>query len=785
MSSVPPVSADIRPVRALPPPGPGVLAIALLVASGLWLPAALDPHGRWANLLDNAHWTFSYSVAALLVWTSLRRCGDEDREARLGIAISLSCMAAGQWVWNLQVYAGWNPFPAPSDAIWVLQGVAAVATFTRLIRHLPRANRRLAALDVGGFALAGLALVLTLYLPSSAGSTPLQMAVLAAYPVLLLSASAAALVAQMYLRLRLTFRWIVLFIGLVGLALAWMIWNVRALQGTTSAGALLNLVFSVAALLLGWGAAGWHLQNSRSEKFDRFCEGCTRQLPLAMVAMTSAAMAMLALQDQLPQLVRGALLLLAVLALLSAPVRQSLQLSERDRLIETERRLAESRARLEYLAHHDALTGLANLARLRERANQAIAAADDAGRGVGVALMFIDLDRFKEVNDTLGHGAGDALLQHAGRELARLVRSADTVCRQGGDEFAIVLPDIGNIAEVVRVADQIMRLGAGTVSVDGHELPLSMSIGVALYPHDAHGFETLLQCADIAMYNAKAAGRNVYRFYDVLMSVEATERMQMRGRLAHALERGELQIHYQPIVDLPDGRIIGAEALLRWQQPELGQVEPASFIPVAEDSGLIVPIGTWVLREACRQAAAWHAAGMDQLIITVNLSVLQFRRSDLQATVMQALRESGLPPHCLELEVTESVLMEDRDMVTPTLERLRQSGVRVSIDDFGTGYCNLGYLKSVPAAKLKMDQSLIRDMTDNTRDAGVAKAVVQIAHELGLAVVAEGVETAAQRQMLQGFGCDHAQGYLFSRPLSAVQFGDLCRGELPAQAQSA
>jgi diguanylate cyclase (GGDEF)-like protein len=780
MSFVPVTSAEFQSERRAES-GPGMLAASLLVVLGLWAPAALYPHAHWAGLLDNAHWTISYSIAAWMVWRSLRACRPADRQMRRGLALALGLMAAGQWVWNVQVYVGWNPFPAPSDAFWIIQELVTLAAFAQLMRHLAPATRRLAAVDVGGFSLAGLALVLTLYLPYGAESTPLQMAVLAAYPVLLLSASVAALVAQLYLRLRLTSRWLALFAGLLGLSLSWMFWNVEELRDALASGVILNLAFSVSALLVGWGAAGWRLEKEGSDRFDRRCEGITRQLPLAMVAMTSAAVAMLALEHRLPDLVRALLLVLALLALLSAPIRQSLQLSERDRLIEAERGLAESRARLEYLAHHDALTGLANLAKLRERVEQAIAVQSRAQPAMSVALLFIDLDQFKEVNDTLGHGTGDALLQHTARQLESVVRETDTVSRQGGDEFAIVLSGVANIGEVVHVADKIMRVGAGTAAVHGHELPMSMSIGVAFYPHDADRFETLLQCADIAMYNAKAAGRNVYRFYDAQMSAQATERMQMRGRLGRALERGELELHYQPIIDLAARRVVGAEALLRWNQPELGLIPPASFIPVAEDSGLIVPIGNWVLHEACRQGARWHATGMDGLVIAVNLSVLQFRRSDLLHTVLQALQESGLPPQYLELEVTESVLMEERDMVNATLQRLRQFGVRVSIDDFGTGYCNLGYLKSVPASKLKVDQALIRDMAGSTRDAGMVKAVIQMAHDLQLSVVAEGVETLMQRQMLEHFGCDYAQGYLFGRPVPAAQFGQIAHDELKAQ----
>ena len=750
-----------------------VLAVALLLVGAVWLAVALQPQGHWATLLDNIHWTFAYSFAALMAHRGATRAQAEERSARRWICVALCCLAAGQWIWDLQVLTGWNPFPGPSDAAFIMPGLCMLAGFMKLGRaRLPARALRLAMVDVGGFALAALALTLAVYLPRGMSSSSLQLIVLSLYPVALLSASAAALVTQLYLRLRWTARWLALFIGLLGQAVAWMQWNLRTLDDTLSNGAGLNLSFSVLTLLLGWGAAGWRLEVNSSPRFDRLCEGCIRQLPLAMVALTCTAVGLLLLDDQLPDLLRTLLVVLALVALLSAPLRQSMQLGERDRLLEAERGLAESRRQLEYLAHHDALTGLANLVLLRQRTEAAIAGADRSGKGV--ALLFIDLDQFKEINDSLGHAAGDALLVHAARQLEQIVRHGDTVCRLGGDEFVIVLPDVRSMGEVVSVTDQIMGASTGSLMVNGHELPMAMSMGVAFYPHDATNFDTLLQSADIAMYQAKAAGRHACRFYDAQMSAEASARVQMRGRLARAVERGELLLHYQPIIDLHSGQIAGAEALLRWQHPELGLVPPSSFIPVAERSGLIVPIGDWVLQEACRQGALWNAAGVGARGVAVNLSVLQFRRGNLEKSVIDALRDSGLPPQCLELEVTESVLMEERDMVTGTLQRLRRLGVRVAIDDFGTGYSSLGYLKHLPASKLKMDQSLIREIHSNPRDAGVARAVIHMAQELGLTTVAEGVETVAQAQLLESYGCDAAQGYLYGRPMTAEELEELC-----------
>ena len=521
------------------PASNGILALSLLAAGGVWLAAARNPEGPWATLLDNVHWTYSYTVAALMVLMTLRKASAEDRGVRRWLAIGLSCLACGQWIWNIQSYYSWTPFPGPSDAAFVLPGLCALLGFIHVARsRLPAAQLRLAMLDVAGFALAALTLTLAVYLPRGMNTSPLQLAMFTLYPVLLLSASAAAMVTQLYLRLRWSWRWLAVFGGLLGQAVVWMTWNVGMLENSLANGALLNLCFSVVTLLLGWGAAGWRLEAVDSEKFDRRCEGVIRQLPLMMVAMTSSAVGLLILSPHLHVALRVFLAVIALCALLSAPLRQSMQLGERDRLLQAERGWAESRAQLEYMAHHDALTGLANLALLRKRVERAIATADQSGQSV--ALLYVDLDQFKEVNDTLGHATGDGLLIHTARQLESIMRSTDTISRHGGDEFAIVLPGVNNIGEVVRVTDKIIRLASDSAMVNGHELPMAMSIGAAMYPHDANSFETLLQCADVAMYQAKAAGRNAYRFYDSQMSAEAADRVQMRGRLARAIERGEL-----------------------------------------------------------------------------------------------------------------------------------------------------------------------------------------------------------------------------------------------------
>jgi len=427
----------------------------------------------------------------------------------------------------------------------------------------------------------------------------------------------------------------------------------------------------------------------------------------------------------------------------------------------TEHRQAE--ARIEFLAHHDVLTGLPNRVLLRDRFEQALARAQRSQKHV--AMLFIDLDNFKRVNDTLGHAAGDTLLLEAVTRLTRCTRDSDTISRQGGDEFILLLNDIPDMETVERVAADILRHLAEPVEIGGHAMSASCSIGVAMYPQDGRDFDTLLQKADTAMYNAKDAGRNTYRFFDDRMNQQAHEHLLLQNRLHQALYRAELQLHYQPQLDADSGKVTGVEALLRWHNPELGDVSPARFIPVAEDCGLIVPIGAWVIEQACRQAQAWRQAGSPDLIMSVNLSALQFRRSGLIETVSGALARSGLPPHLLELELTESILLQDVENTLDTVWQLKALGIRLSIDDFGTGYSSLSYLKRFAVDRLKIDQSFVRDISTDPDDAAIVSAIIQLARSLRLGIIAEGVETQQQLAFLREAGCREVQGYLFSQAL--------------------
>jgi diguanylate cyclase (GGDEF)-like protein/PAS domain S-box-containing protein len=441
----------------------------------------------------------------------------------------------------------------------------------------------------------------------------------------------------------------------------------------------------------------------------------------------------------------------------------------------TERKAQE--ARIEHLAYHDSLTGLPNRALLMDRLGQALSQAQRLDQQV--AVLFIDLDRFKLVNDSLGHPVGDQLLQEFARRLRAALRDNDTVARVGGDEFQVVVCNVAGATGAARIAEKLMRVLGEPFVLEGQELHVTASLGLSLFPRDGASGELLLKYADTALYEAKGEGRNAYRFFSPEMNAQAHGRLRLENDLRRAVERHELELHYQPQLDLATGEVCAVEALVRWRHPVRGLVLPNAFIPMAEETGLVLGIGHWVLDEACRQVALWQREGLadnlSPLRVAVNISARQLQRPGLDGAVRHALAESGLPPACLELEITESSVMHDPQHAQGVLQSLRELGVQLSIDDFGTGYSSLAYLKRLPLDRLKIDRSFIGGIPADSDDAAIVETIIVMTHKLGLRVIAEGVETLEQRLQLVRQGCDEMQGFLLAHPVPAAELPPLLK----------
>jgi diguanylate cyclase (GGDEF)-like protein len=466
----------------------------------------------------------------------------------------------------------------------------------------------------------------------------------------------------------------------------------------------------------------------------------------------------------------GSVLLVLLTALLGRMSWQILQ----GRLREGETKLAHAE-RVEYLAYHDGLTGLPNRSLFSKLLGHSISEAHRYKRRLAVA--FLDLDRFKQINDTLGHEAGDQLLKEVAKRLKACVRDSDTVARLGGDEFVVLLPQLQDEKYAAIVAQKILAAAARPFTLMGQEFRVTASIGISTYPHDGLDEQTLTKNADIAMYQAKAEGKNNFQFYSQKLNANSLERLTLESSLRHALERNEFRLHYQAKRDIAGGKITGMEALLRWEHPDLGTVAPMQFIPVAEETGLIIPIGKWVLKTVCLQSIDWRNQGLPALSIAVNLTARQFSDEQLLTDVSSILAETGMDPHLLELELNESLLMHDVDNTMRILTGLKAIGVRIAVDDFGSGYSSLALLQRFPLDTIKIDRSFMRDIVGTTEDTGLADAIIAMGKSLSLTVVAQGVETKEQAEHLRLHSCDELQGFYFKRPLPVDEFTQLLRGQ--------
>ncbi len=424
-----------------------------------------------------------------------------------------------------------------------------------------------------------------------------------------------------------------------------------------------------------------------------------------------------------------------------------------------------SQDKIDFLAHHDPLTHLPNRLLCHDRLKHALAVANR--NKTQVAVVVLDLDRFKNINDSLGHTVGDIILQETSKRIQENIRASDTISRLGGDEFVIIIEHIHKIQNVSPVARKLLKMFSSPFVVNDQTLHLTASLGISLYPNDGREGETLIRNAETAMYRAKEEGRNNFQFYTTSLTMAASERLNIETALHHALNNNEFLLHYQPQYDLKTRKVTGLEALIRWENPELGLVPPDRFIPSAEDTGLILPIGEWVLETACRQMKAWLKSGYDLQYVSVNVSVIQIQRGEIVKTIKRVLKKTGLPAHCLGLEITESTAMQEVDRVIQDLGELSALGIEISIDDFGTGHSSLSYLKKLPIKHLKIDRAFVKDIPENKDDMAIARAIIALGQSLELGIIAEGIETEAQETFLKELSCNAGQGYLFSRPLAA------------------
>ena len=519
-----------------------------------------------------------------------------------------------------------------------------------------------------------------------------------------------------------------------------------------------HLTTAGAAVVMGFAISGMHYTGMAASQFSpkSFCLTATG----ANSTWLAATVALLSL---------GALGITLILLFYDAHLQRShAHASE----------LQRANAQLQHMATHDVLTGLPNRVLLADRLEQAIAQADRSGRPF--AVLMVDLDRFKSINDSLGHEAGDELLRTVAQRLRAALRKVDTLARIGGDEFVVVLSEIAGPHDVETVISNVLGEISRPLELASIEVRTSPSIGVSLYPDDGADSQTLLKHADAAMYHAKKMGRNTFQFFAPDMNAFTRERLELECALRNAVSRGEFVLHYQPKVSFGSGHIVSVEALVRWNHPRRGLLPPADFIPIAEETGLILPMGAWVLNEACRQLHEWHTAGLSHLRMAVNLSAQQFREKNLLEVVRAALASAHLEPRFLELELTETAVMQDAGHSAAVLRSLSELGVRLSVDDFGTGYSSLSYLQRFPLNKVKIDRSFVREIARSHGDSEIVRAIVSLAHSLRLAVIAEGVETAEQLDFLDRIGCDQYQGYFCSPPVPAADLAALAARDVAA-----
>lgn len=678
----------------------------------------------------------SIVVAMMASFTALNLTGRvaETRGRASSLWLMGGAIAMGSGIWSMH-FVGMLAYSLPirmsyDPALTVLSLLAAIGVSAFALRTVAGNTVSRQRYLVGG-VLMGIGICAMHYL----GMQAMQMAPAIRYDPLLVGASA--------------------LIAIVASVVAlWLAFTLRA-----GSGRLAHAKKAGAAVVMGMAIIAMHYTGMEAARFDPGAI-CTTQGGVD--------------GNWLAVLVGLAALSLLTIALLLSVVDSRLATKTAGLV----RSLSQANRKLHHLALHDSLTRLPNRSLLEDRLSQAIHSGERHQKQF--AVMFLDLDRFKTINDSLGHHYGDKLLQAVAARLTACVRAEDTVARLGGDEFVVLLGDVSAPSVVSMIAQKLLDAMAAPLVIEGQQQSVSVSVGISMYPEDGRSLRELMSNADSAMYHAKKMGRAHYQFFAPEMNAAAGARLQLEQALRRALELNQFELHYQPKVDVASGKLIAMEALVRWNSPERGMVPPAEFIAVSEEIGLIIPLGAWVLREACRQNRAWQQAGLPQMRVAVNLSAYQFRQKDLPEFIAGVLAEAGLAAASLELEVTESVVMHNPQEAARILERLHAQGIHISVDDFGTGYSSLSYLKQFRLDTLKIDRSFVRHISSDADDAAIVRSVIALAHSLRLKVIAEGVETDEQLAYLRELGCDEYQGYLRSKPVPAAQFEHMLRAAMPA-----
>jgi diguanylate cyclase (GGDEF)-like protein len=676
------------------------------------------------------HWLVGLSivVAMLVSYTALRLASrvatSEGNASRIWLGIGAIAMGVGIWSMHFVGMLAFSlPIPLAYDVPTTLSSLALAIVTSGFALGIT-SGRRLTVLRLGGSAVIMGAGICGMHYMGMAAITVLPAV---AYDPLLVAVSILIAIAASFVAL-------------------WLFFQLR--EGNSRSQRLKRFA---AAVVMGLAISGMHYTGMAA---SRFAAGSLCRGGVALENnWLAVAIGMFAL---------GLLVVTLVTAVYDAHLQSRARIQAQ--------RLEQANAKLQHQATHDALTGLPNRLLFIDRLGREIAHAERDGHIF--AILVVDLDRFKVINDTLGHAAGDQLLNEIAGRLSTAIRSADTVARTGGDEFLLLLTDIREAPDAAVIATKIISELEKSISIRGTEVHISASIGISMYPHDGSDSDTLVAHADEAMYFAKQAGRNSFKFFSPGMSVFSRERLDLESELRRALPMKQFEVHYQPKIDIATGRMNSVEALLRWRHPTRGLVGPLEFIRIAEETGLMLSIGEWVLREACRQARQWQREGLPFLRISVNISPIHFRQSKFLEIVRSALLDHDLDPQYLEIELTETTVMDHAENSVYILEELSRMGVIVSIDDFGTGYSSMSYLRRFPIDKLKIDRSFISDMTTNSDAASIVKAIISLAHSLRLKVVAEGVETTEQLRQLRELGCDQFQGFYRSAALAPSELGE-------------